>query len=186
MIVTLTGKVAEKLSDSVLVELGGIGYEIFLSAEDWGVAKIASETRFYIYEQIREDAHNLYGFTKLESKQIFTQLLSISGIGPKVALAILSATSVDRLKQAIIAGDPDLLKGVSGVGKKTAERIIIELRGKLGPVGAASPALVTDSAYQALIGLGYNAAQAAAAIAKLPTDLNEQDRIRAAIKGMGQ
>ncbi|MBW3538239.1 Holliday junction branch migration protein RuvA [Candidatus Parcubacteria bacterium] len=189
MIASISGTVSEKLSDTVIVEVGGVGYELFLTTEDWGAAKIGGQTRYYVYEQIREDTHNLYGFGQLESKQVFTQLLSVSGIGPKVALAILSAASLERLRQAVAAGDPELLKGVSGVGKKTAERIVMELRGKLGePAGAAfSPGLASDSAYQALVGLGYPPAQAAEAIAGLPGELTgEQERVKAAIKGMGR
>ncbi|MEO7617804.1 MAG: Holliday junction branch migration protein RuvA, partial [Candidatus Saccharibacteria bacterium] len=154
MIGTLRGSVTEKYGDTIVIDIAGVGYELTATAADWGASGIGRESKFYIYEQIREDMHNLYGFASLESKQLFTLMLSVSGVGPKVAMAVLSAASIDRLRQAIAAGDPDLLRGVSGVGKKTAERLILELRGKLdGGVGGLAP--VMDETYQALVALGY-------------------------------
>lgn len=183
MIASLRGLVAEKTDDALIVEIAGVGYELFVTVEDWGGAKVGKELHYYIYEQIREDAHNLYGFSTLEAKQMFTQLLSVSGVGPKVAMAVLSATSIDRLKQAIVSGDPDLLKGVAGVGKKTAERVIVELRGKFKDNGSLTPMTSSDPTYQALIGLGYTAAQAAEAISTIPADVSgDQARIKAALK----
>lgn len=180
MIGSLEGNITQKTGDAVLVETGGLGYDVFLPAADLGAAKVGSTTKFYIYEHIREDAHTLYGFGDQEAKQFFIKLLSISGIGPKVGMAILSATSIDRLKQAIGAGDPDLLKGVSGVGKKTAERIIMELKGKF--VGGDSVSS-HDSAYMALVGLGYTANQAAEAVAAIPAGVKgDQARIKAALQ----
>jgi Holliday junction DNA helicase RuvA len=183
MIGTLRGSVLEKYGDIVVVEIGGVGYELTVTATDWGSSPVGAEAKFYIYEQIREDIHNLYGFSSLESKQLFTLMLSVSGVGPKVAMAVLSAASLDRLRQAIAAGDPDLLRGVSGVGKKTAERLILELRGKLdGGVGGLAP--VMDETYQALIALGYTPAQATAALNGIPDEITGQDRIKAALKGI--
>ena len=185
MIGTLRGSVIEKYADNIVVEIGGVGYELTVTASDWGSSPVGTEAKFYIYEQIREDIHNLYGFSLLESKQLFILMLSVSGVGPKVAMAVLSAASLDRLRQAIAAGDPDLLRGVSGVGKKTAERLILELRGKLdGGVGGLAP--VMDETYQALVALGYTPAQATAAINGIPDDITGQDRIKAALKGISK
>lgn len=186
MIGSLKGIVVEKYGDAVILEVQGVGYELLLPVEDWGSAKVGGTARFYIYEQIREDAHNLFGFASLEAKNFFLLLLSVNGVGPKVALAVLSATSIDRLKQAIASGDPELLKGVSGVGKKTAERIVMELRSKIGEVGGGlSMVSAHDSTYQALVGLGYTAAQASQAVAAIdPAITDEQERIRAALRGL--
>jgi len=182
MIATLRGAVAEKLPDSLILEVGGIGYELMVTSSDWGAAKLKSDTRYYIYEQIREDAHNLYGFSDLSAKQMFVQLLSISGVGPKLAMQILSSAGVDRLRQAIASGDPDLLRGVSGVGTKTAQRVIVELRGKVEQ-GGAGLVPVADTTYQALIALGYTVSQAAKAVAELPDGLtDDQERLRLALK----
>ncbi|HVE81144.1 MAG TPA: Holliday junction branch migration protein RuvA [Candidatus Dormibacteraeota bacterium] len=182
MIATISGKVSEKQNDAVIIELGGIGYEVVLTTEDWGKAKAGELAKYYIYEHIREDTHVLYGFSALAAKRLYTQLLGVSGVGPKVAMQVLSAATLNRLQQAIATGDPELLKGVSGVGKKTAERIVVELKGKIeagGDMGASSQ----DSAYQALIGLGYSAAQAAEAAAKVPADVTDaQERIKLALK----
>lgn len=189
MIATLTGKIKEKNIDRIILDLGGVGYEVFLTTEDGGLLRPDQEASFYIYEHIREDTHVLYGFADPEGKRVFMHLLSVSGIGPKVAMAVLSAASIDRLKQAVGAGDPDLLKGVAGVGKKTAERIIVELKSKLGEVSGTGPSLAAtnDSAYQALLGLGYTAAQAAQAVAALPAEVSdEQERIRLALRQVGK
>src|SRR5688572_28753674 len=135
MIATRNGKISAKLNDSVVLDVGGVGYEVFLELEDLQSARTGEPVTYLIYEHIREYAHNLHGYSTADAKQVFVQLLSVSGIGPKVAMAVLSATTIGRLKQAIAAGDPQLLKGVAGVGKKTAERIILELRGKLTDAG---------------------------------------------------
>ena len=186
MIATLEGKVTDKIEDSVIIELGGIGYQIVVSVEDWGSTKVSSSAKFYIHEHIREDAHVLYGFSQPKAKQLYTQLLGVSGVGPKLAMQVLSGASLDRLQQAIGAGDPDLLKGVSGVGKKTAERIVVELKGKVESGGAAA-VNSGDAAYQALVGLGYPAAKAAEAAAAVPADItDEQERIKVALRGISK
>lgn len=182
MIATIEGIVAEKVGDMAIIELGGLGYEIQLTVSDWGVSAVGKPAKYYIYEHIREDAHTLFGFSSQGAKQLFVKLLSVNGVGPKVAMQVMSAASLDRLQQAIAAGDADLFKGVSGVGKKTAERIMVDLRGKV-EAGAGSAASSHDPAYQALIGLGYPAAQAAEAVAQVPGDVtDDQARIKAALK----
>ncbi len=186
MISTLRGNVTEKLDGALVLEVGGVGYELAVTTDNWGAARLGAESRFYIYEQIREDAFTLFGFAELSSKQLFVQLLSVKGVGPKVALAVLSAAGESRLRQAVAAGDPALLRGVSGVGARTAERIVIELRGKVAD-GAAGLAPVADPTYQALVALGYSPAQATTAVAALPADISgEQARLKAALKGSGK
>ncbi|GAC1369849.1 MAG: Holliday junction branch migration protein RuvA [Candidatus Saccharimonadales bacterium] len=182
MIAHLHGTVIEKLDASLILEVGGVGYELAVTVDEWGSAKLGAKVRFYIYEQIREDAHNLYGFSELGSRQLFAQLLTVSGVGPKMAMQILSAAGESRLRQAINSGDPDLLKGVSGVGPKTAQRVIGDLRGKV-EAGGAGLAPVADPTYQALVALGFSSPQAAAAVAQIPADITgEQDRLKAALK----
>ncbi len=183
MIATLTGKITHKLDASLVVEVGGVGYELLTIVDDWGSAKIGEVQSFHVYEQIREDAHNLFGFVDLAAKKMFIQLLSVNGVGPKVALATLSSAGVDRLSQAIASGDISLLKGVSGVGKKTAERIMVELAGKV----TTSAAPIHDETYQALMGLGYSNSQAADAVAALPSDvIDVGERVKLALKGMNR
>jgi Holliday junction DNA helicase RuvA len=183
MIATLTGTITYKLDSSLVVDVNGVGYEVLTIVDDWGAAKIGEQHSFYIYEQIREDAHNLFGFVDPAAKKMFVQLLSVNGVGPKVALATLSAAGVDRLSQAIASGDISLLKGVSGVGKKTAERIMVELAGKV----TTSAAPIHDETYQALMGLGYSNAQAADAVSALPADVTDVgERVKLALKGMNR
>lgn len=182
MIALLRGTLIEKLDNSLILDVGGVGYELAVTVDEWGAAKLGAESRYYVYEQIREDAHNLYGFSDLGSKQLFAQLLTVSGVGPKLAMQILSAAGESRLRQAITAGDPDLLKGVSGVGPKTAQRVITDLRGKVEE-GSAGLAPVADPTYQALIALGYTPPQATAAVGQIPAGVTgEQERLKAALK----
>ncbi len=182
MIATLRGSLIEKLENTLVLEVGGVGYELTVTTDDWGAAATGTEQRFYIYEQIREDAYNLYGFRELSAKQLFAQLLGVSGVGPKLAMQILSAAGEPRLRQAIAVGDPELLRGVSGVGPKTASRVILDLRGKV-EAGVAGLAPVADSTYQALVALGYTPAQATAAVAGLPAEVtDEQARLKLALK----
>ncbi len=185
MIATLRGTVTEKLGASLIVECGGVGYELLVTVDDWGGTPAGAEVKFYVHEQIREDAHNLYGFSTLETRQLFAELLNVNGVGPKVALAILSAAGESRLRQAIASGDAALLKGVSGVGPKTAQRVVLELRGKIEEGAGLAP--VSDSTYQALVGLGFTPAQATEAVGKLPSDVtDESERIKLALKGAGK
>jgi len=183
MIATLHGKITEKFPDSLVLDVGGVGYELFVTVDEWGSAKLGESASFYVYEQIREDAHNLYGFSALASKQLFAQLIGVNGVGPKLAMQILSSAGEVRLRQAIASGDPALLKGVSGVGPKTAQRVMLDLRGKVEE-GAMGLAPVTDSTYQALVALGYTPAQATEAVNALPAEVtDEQERIKLALKG---
>lgn len=183
MIATLTGTVTHKLTNSIVVDINGVGYELLTTVDDWGAAQLNEVQSFHIYEQIREDTHNLFGFSDLVAKELFIKLLSVNGVGPKVALATLSAAGVDRLSQAIASGDTSLLKGVSGVGKKTAERIMVELAGKVTTVNAP----IHDETYQALVGLGYSNSQAADAVANLPADVTDvSERVKLALKGIGR
>ena len=181
MIASLRGKITAKNLDNLILEIDGIGYEIFLSAKDLNTANIKAEASLYIFEYIREDAHILYGFVDPEAKHFFTKLLQVNGVGPKAAMAILSASSLDKLDQAISSGNADLFKAISGIGQKTAQRIIVDLRGKLDDI--TKPGLEDDSAYQALVRLGYPAAVAAKAVTAVPgTIVDEQTRIKRALK----
>lgn len=180
MISYLRGKVDNATDGLVVLDVSGVGYGLAVTPRLAASLKVGQEIKLLVYEQVREDAYTLYGFADADSRALFSALLGVSGLGPKGALGLMSVGPVAQLKEAISAGDLDMLQGVSGIGKKTAQRILIELKGKLelGEAGAAG-----DSAYQALVGLGYSAAQAAAAIRDLPADLtDEQERIKAALR----
>lgn len=189
MIARLTGKVIEKNQEGLVLDIGGIGYAVMVAAADHGSATMDDEITLHIHENIREDAHDLYGFTNLPSKRFFQQLLGISGIGPKVALSVLSAASLPQLQQAVASGDAAVFRGVAGVGTKTAERIMVELKGKVETLDANFSAhagkgiRAGDPAYQALVGLGYTAMQSAQAVAAIPPEItDEQERVKAALK----
>lgn len=183
MIARMRGRIIEKTFETAIVDVGGVGYEVLTVPSDLSDLQVGDEAAFMIHEYLREDQHTLYGFRTAETKQFFVRLIGISGIGPKVALAILSAASLDNLKQAIATGDPDLLRGVSGVGNKTAQRVILELKGKLDQTAESSG----DETYQALVGLGYTPVQAAGAVAKLPAEVKDSaQRVKLALKGMSK
>jgi holliday junction DNA helicase RuvA len=187
MIAKLTGTITDKLAESVIVDINGVGYEVFLTAEDHGRAAIGRKSSYHIFEQVREDQFTLYGFEDIATKAFYIQLLSVNGIGPKVAMGILSAARLDRLQQAIAAGDAELLKGVAGVGKKTAERVVVELKNKVSAHGSIANVTAGDSVYLALLGLGYSSLQAAEAVAAVPENIEgEEARLKAALKGMNK
>jgi len=190
MIATLSGKISEKVGDLVVVNCGGIGYGIAVTFEDFGALNSGEETKLYIYEHIRENTHDLFGFRSLQTKQLFEQLLSVNGVGPKMALAIMSLASAGLVRQAIAGGDTKFISQASGVGKRVAERVVVDLKDKVGLVSDenATDFLTTtanpnDEALQALVSLGYSVADAAEALKKVDTKLPTEDRVKLALKG---
>ena len=189
MIATLEGKVSEKIGDVVVVDCGGVGYGILVPFEDFGALHNGERTKFYIHESIRENAHDLFGFRTKEAKTLFEQLLSVKSVGPKMALAILSVASLSRVRQAIAAGDTKFLSQSKGVGKKAAERVVVDLKDKVGLAASedATDFLTTtadpsDEALQGLVALGYSVADAAEALKKVDAKLPAAARIKAALK----
>lgn len=190
MIATLNGLITEKVGSTVILECGGIGYGLLVTFEDFGALETGKPAKVYVYENIRETAHDLYGFRSTETKDLFEQLLTVKGIGPKMALAVLSVASLAHVRQAIANGDIKFISQASGVGKKAAERVVVELKDKVGLTAgldatsflsgpAADP---NDEAMQALVALGYSVQDAAEALKKIDTKLPAADRIKAALK----
>ena len=190
MIVTLEGEVAEKTTDVVVVEAGGIGYGLSVSFEDHGAIKTGEKIKLYVYEHIRENAHDLYGFRKPETKLLFEQLLSVNGVGPKMALAILSVASLEHVRQAIATGDTKFIAQAIGVGKRVAERVVVDLKDKVGLTSSqdatgfltSSLANPNDEALQGLVALGYSVHDAAEALRNINEKLSPAERIKAALK----
>ncbi len=144
MIATLTGKVLIKGLDRAVIDVSGVGYEVFLTTDTLTrLADSSEEVFLHIYTQVREDAIVLYGFLKTEEKEMFLYLTSVSGVGPKLGLAALSGMRVEELCRAIAAKDISLLTSLQGVGKKTAERICVELKDKVGDLAAGADLLET-------------------------------------------
>jgi Holliday junction DNA helicase RuvA len=186
MIYSIFGKLALKDGSFVVVETGGVGMKLFASKQTVeALPPIGSEVKFFCHLHVREDALDLFGFRSPEELEFFEMLISVSGVGPKSALSILDIAQLDELSAAIKEGRPDLLTRAAGIGRKTAERVIIELRTKVqsSKSGAVVEKMQTDSdLVEALMSLGYHRDQARAALAKVnETVIGTEDRLRAAL-----
>jgi len=190
MIAQLEGKIVGIRGNSVILMVGGVGYRVAVSAYTLGkVAGKQDQILFHIHTHAREDMLALFGFLNEEELTMFELLISISGIGPKVALSILSIADVKTICTAIVNKDPSILTRVSGVGKKTAERVIIELQNKVGAMesGDQASTLVDQDAIEALTSLGYSVAESREALKLVPADITDvSSRIRQALKNLGK
>lgn len=188
MISYLEGTLKHTAENTVTVLVGGVGYEVFVPSSYIGKIKKDDKIELFIYTHVREDILALYGFLTKEEMNFFKLLISVSGIGPKVALSIISSAGVDKLVQSISNGDPALLSAVSGVGKKTAEKAVIELKNKVG-VPSVSSSVSGDSSdlIDALVGLGFQRAEVAQAISVLPNqEATQEEKIKTALKILGK
>jgi Holliday junction DNA helicase RuvA len=191
MIGRLTGTLAEKSPPQLLIDVGGVGYEVDVPMSTfYNLPVLGERVTLLTHFVVREDAQLLYGFLTATERATFRQLLKISGVGARTALSILSGLSVGDLAQAVSAQEAGRLVKVPGIGKKTAERLLLELKGKLGPDLALPGAVIRNEAQsdivQALIALGYNEREAAAAIKPLPTDVGVSEGIRLALRALGK
>jgi len=189
MIAFLEGEILIKTDKFVILNVNGLGYKVFCSESTLDKIKENNQkVKLYTHYYIKENIAELYGFTSFEEMSFFELLISVSGIGPKTALAILSAGSIDDLKASIASGQTSLLSKVSGVGKSTAERIILELRKKIQVSGTEVKKIVADDeALEALISLGYSSWQARQALNQLPRNITKiEDKIKAALKILSQ
>ncbi len=193
MIGKLTGTLGEKNPPQVLVDCNGVGYEVQVPMSTFYNLPAAGEKiSLLTHFVVREDAQILYGFSTASERESFRQLIKISGVGPRTALAVLSGMSVSELAQAVTLQETGRLIKVPGVGKKTAERLLLELKGKLGEdiganAGAASGMHDTQSdILQALLALGYSDKEAVAAVKVLPKDIGVSDGIKTALKALAK
>jgi Holliday junction DNA helicase RuvA len=190
MIGRVAGILVEKNFPQVVISCNGVGYEIDVPMSTfYPLPRTGEEVTLLTHLVVREDAHLLYGFLTAAERGTFRQLLKISGVGPKVALSVLSGLSVEDLSAAVASEDAARLTKIPGIGKKTAERLVLELRDKLpkavpGARGDASAA--SADVVNALLGLGYNEREAQAAVKQLPPDLQLTDAIRHALKHLGK
>jgi Holliday junction DNA helicase RuvA len=188
MLAFLRGQVLVKRPGSLIIDNNGLGYQVFVGERFWEAAASGQPIETYLYHSVREDAADLYGFSSLDELSLFELLVSVSGIGPKSALGILSLADVEQIKQAIILGDESLLTKVSGIGGKTAQRLILELRGKIaGLLPAASldggQAAASSDDLEALIALGYSAPDARRALSKVDTSISDPaQRLKSALQ----
>lgn len=190
MIAHIEGVVAEKFGGAVIVDVSGVGYEISLSGVDFEMAELGAKQKYYTYHAVRETSEDLYGFTSLAAKKLFEMLISVNGIGPKAAMAILSLAAPEEVRNAIANADAKFVAKASGVGKKSAERVIVDLSDKVGvPSHYGATEVVSremkaepDEALDALIALGFPLKEATAALAEVDNSLSVEERIRLALK----
>ena len=184
MIAYLQGKILEKSTNFIILENQGIGYKVFVTP-DVLESKISDEIKLYTYHKVSEDGQSLFGLPDFNTLQFFEILITVSGVGPKVALAILSAARVDSIKSAIANQDAGMFKRISGIGTKTAEKIIVELKSKVTGDGL----LVTSASsevFDALIALGYKQNEVRAIINKLDASQKTGEQIKQALRLLGK
>lgn len=192
MIGSIRGRLLEKNPPQILVETNGVGYEIDVPMSTlYNLPDIGAEVFLYTHYVVREDAELLFGFSTKAERSLFRLLIRISGIGPKIALSILSGISTSILAQAVSQAEPGLLTRIPGVGKKTAERIVLELKGKIDTVvGSADSQTPTSGAkadiISALVSLGYSEREALQAVKGLAADVTVNDGIREALKALSK
>ena len=192
MIGKLSGRLLDKSPPQVLVDCGGVGYEVDVPMSTfYGLPALGEPVALLTHFVVREDAQILYGFATAPEREAFRQLIKVSGVGPRTALAVLSGMSVADLAQAVTTQEVGRLVKVPGIGKKTAERLLLELKGKvgaeLGPVAGGVPHSDAQAdIQQALLALGYNDKEAAAALKALPADVGVSEGIKLALKALAK
>jgi Holliday junction DNA helicase RuvA len=193
MIAHLRGKLISRRPNLVIVEAGGVGYDVTLSVPAFSeLPSLGSEVAFHIHTHVREDQIALYGFLRPEEKQLFEKLITVSGIGPKLAITILSGMPADDMVNSIRANDVARLTRIPGIGRKTAERMVLELRDKLPPVGAdqlqVMPSLsaTQEDVLSALLNLGYQRGLAEKALASVAKDTSFDVMFRASLAAMAK
>ena len=193
MIASLTGKIESLNSDSAVVNVGGVGFKVFMpTSAISSIGKPGDNVKVYTHTHVREDNISLFGFPTAEELWLFETLIGVTGLGPKLSLALLSALTPDQLTMAIASGSTDLLETVKGIGKKVASRIVLELKEKIGAGLTISPvsgvAEENADVLGALTSLGYSAAEAVKAVASLPNDpkLKLEDKVKMALQFLGR
>ena len=191
MIAHLSGAIAEKFgAGSVVVDVHGVGYEVSVSAGDFEAVALNQDVKFYTYHHVREQAEELFGFSSLAAKKLFEMLITVQGVGPKAALAILSLGDAEQVRNVIANADSAFVQKAAGIGKKTAERVVVDLSDKVGlpaHYGRADTPVQTelntsDEALEALMALGYTLADATKALENVDTNLPTAQRVTMALK----
>ncbi|MFZ4626319.1 MAG: Holliday junction branch migration protein RuvA [Rhodoferax sp.] len=190
MIGKLTGTLSDKNPPQVLVDCNGVGYEVHVPMSTfYNLPELGSKLSLLTHFVVREDAQILYGFASAQEREAFRQLIRISGVGPRTALSVLSGMSVAELSQAVTLQEAGRLVKVPGIGKKTAERLLLELKGKLGPdIGLSASVANAAQAdiLQALLALGYSDKEAALALKALPGEVGVSEGIKLALKALSK
>lgn len=190
MIAHVIGKVAEKFNSSIIVDVQGVGYEVNVALSDYENALLHEDVKFYTYHHIREQSQELFGFSSLAAKKLFELLITVQGVGPKAALAILSIDDGEVVRNAIANSDAAFVSRASGVGKKTADRVVVDLSDKVGlalrydaqVTGVSQQIAHSDEALEALMALGYSLNDATLSLEGVSTELSTADRVTQALK----
>ena len=190
MIAHVFGKVAEKFNGSLVIDVHGVGYEVSVATNDFDAVILDQEVKFYTYHHVREQSEELFGFSSLAAKKLFEMLITVQGVGPKAALAILSLGDTEQVRNAIANADSSFVQKATGVGKKTAERVVVDLSDKVGlptHYGRTETPLQTelntsDEALEALMALGYTLADATKALENVDVNLPTSQRVTEALK----
>ena len=190
MIAHVFGKVAEKFNGSLVIDVHGVGYEVSVATNDFDAVVLDQEVKFYTYHHVREQSEELFGFSSLAAKKLFEMLITVQGVGPKAALAILSLGDAEQVRNAIANSDSGFVQKAAGVGKKTAERVVVDLSDKVGlptHYGRTETPLQTelntsDEALEALMALGYTLADATKALENVDVNLPTSQRVTEALK----
>lgn len=187
MIGYLRGKVIDKTADELWLDVSGVGYRLRLASRLQGSSSIGDTVALYIHTNVREGAIELFGFDSRASLELFEVIISVSGIGPKIGLKVVAHASVDRIKQAVQTADISFFQGIPGIGKKGAQRIIVDLKGKLPVLKDVD---LTDESedpvVEALAGFGFAETEIKKALASLDDSLSEEDKIRQTLKILGR
>ncbi len=193
MIGKLTGILAERNPPQIVIDCGGVGYEVDVPMSTfYNLPQVGAKVSLLTHFVVREDAQILYGFASADERAAFRQLIKVAGVGPRTALGVLSGLSVDELAQAIALQEPGRLVKIPGIGKKTAERLLLELKGKLGDAVNAAGSMIQPAGetqadiLQALVALGYSDKEAAAALKTLPRDVGVSEGIKTALKALAK
>ncbi len=187
MIAHLTGKIIDKNLNTLIIDVAGVGYEVVVPTSDASRLILGETASLKIYHHIREQSQELFGFLELGSKELFKLLITVQGIGPKAALAILSIGEFEAVRSAIARGDSKYIQQASGVGKKTAERVCVDLSDKIGVPSVMSAELVQtelntdDEAVETLMALGYNLTDATALLSGIDVKLTTEERVKLAL-----
>lgn len=189
MIAHISGKIAEKFNGSIIVDVSGVGYEVIVPQYEYDKAMLDNSIKLYTYHHIREQSQELFGFSSLAAKKIFELLITVQGIGPKAGIAIMSLGDYEQVRNAIANEDSKYIQKANGVGKKSAERVIVDLKDKVGLATSYNAEeekvdnnVAGDEALEALVALGFNLKDAILSLKDIPEDLSVSERVKIALK----
>lgn len=189
MIAHISGKIAEKFNGSIIVDVSGVGYEVIVPRYEYDKAMLDNSIKLYTYHHIREQSQELFGFSSLAAKKIFELLITVQGIGPKAGIAIMSLGDYEQVRNAIANEDSKYIQKANGVGKKSAERVIVDLKDKVGIATSYNAEeekvngdISGDEALEALVALGFNLKDAILSLKDIPEDLPVSERVKIALK----